>query len=97
MPVGVLVLGIGTPAHAVAPRLAAVVAYGVVAWSFLLEIIGASLGVSHWLLDLSMLHHVSRAPAQAVNWNTAAILIALGITATAAGALVFGRRDLVSA
>ena len=73
------------------------IAYGVVAWSFLVEIIGASLGVSRWLLDLSVLHHIARAPAAAVPWDSAAILIAFGIAAAIAGALAFARRDLKGA
>jgi len=37
------------------PRLAGTVAYALVAWSFLVEIVGARVGASHWLLDTSVL------------------------------------------
>lgn len=94
VPVGILVLGIGTLAHGLAPRSAAAVAYGLVAWSFLVEIVGAGLGLSGWLLDLSILHHIARAPAADVRWDSAAILVALGISAAVIGALAFARRDL---
>jgi len=94
IPAGVFVLGIGTFVHGLAPRLAVTAAYAVVAWSFLVEIIGASLGVSRWLLDTSILHHVARAPAAGVRWDSAAILVAIGIAAAAAGAAAFARRDL---
>ena len=97
VPAGIFVLGIGTLAHGLVPRFAAAIAYGVVAWSFLVEIVGASLGVSRWLLDLSVLHHIARAPADAVRWDSAAILIAIGIAAAIAGALAFARRDLAGA
>ena len=63
VPAGIFVLGIGTLVHGLAPRFAAAAAYALVAWSFLLEIVGASLGLSHWLLDTSVLHHIARAPA----------------------------------
>jgi hypothetical protein len=43
VPAGIVVLGIGTLAHRLAPRLATVAAYGVVAWSFIVEIVGASI------------------------------------------------------
>lgn len=66
--------------------------HGLVAWSFLVETVGASLGAAHWLLDLSILHHIARAPAAAVRWNSAAILVAIGLAA-AVGALAFARRD----
>jgi ABC-2 type transport system permease protein len=97
VPVGILVLGIGTLVHGLAPRLATTVAYGLVAWSFLVEIVGAGLGASGWLLDLSILHHIARAPAADVRWDSAAILIALGVAAAAVGGLVFAHRDLKGA
>lgn len=94
IPVGVFVLGVGTLVHGLAPRFAVTVAYAVVAWSFLVEIIGASLGASRWLLDSSVLHHIARAPAAAVRWDSAAILVAIGIAAAVVGAAAFARRDL---
>jgi ABC-2 type transport system permease protein len=94
---GLFVLGIGTLIHGLAPRYAVVVAYGIVAWSFLVEIIGAGIGASRWLLDTSVLHHIARAPAAAVRWDSAAILVALGIAAAIAGAAAFTRRDLAGA
>lgn len=42
-------------------------------------------------------HHIARAPATAVRWDSAAILVALGIAAAAIGALAFARRDLKGA
>jgi ABC-2 type transport system permease protein len=97
VPAGILVLGIGTLVHGLAPRYATIVAYGVVAWSFLVEIVGAGVGASHWLLDLSILHHIARAPAIAPRWDMAATLIAIGIAAGMAGAVAFSRRDLQGA
>ncbi|HEX9356464.1 MAG TPA: ABC transporter permease subunit [Streptosporangiaceae bacterium] len=97
VPAGIFVLGIGTLVHGLAPRFAVAAAYGLVAWSFLLEIVGASLGLSHWLLDTSILHHVARAPAAPVQWDMAAILTAIGIAAAITGALAFTRRDLKGA
>jgi ABC-2 type transport system permease protein len=97
VPVGIFVLGIGTLAHGLAPRFATVAAYGIVAWSFIVEIVGASIDASRWLLDLSILHHIARAPAADVRWDSAAILVALGIATAAIGALAFTRRDLKGA
>lgn len=94
IPAGIFVLGIGTLLHGLAPRFAAVGAYALVAWSFLVEIIGAALGASRWLLDTSLLHHLARAPAAPVRWDSAATLIAIGLVAAAIGATAFARRDL---
>jgi ABC-2 type transport system permease protein len=94
IPAGIFVLGIGTLVHGLAPRFAVTAAYAIIAWSFLVEIIGANLGVSRWLLDTSVLHHIARAPATAVRGDSAAILAAIGIAAAIAGAAAFARRDL---
>lgn len=97
VPAAIFVLGAGTLVHGVAPRLAGTAAYTLVAGSFLVEIIGAATGASRWLLDLSILHHIARAPGTAVRWDSAAILVALGLAAAIVGALTFGRRDLQGA
>jgi ABC-2 type transport system permease protein len=97
IPAGVFVLGIGTLIYGLAPRYAVAAAYGIVAWSFLVEIIGAGIGASRWLLDTSVLHHIARAPATGVRWDSAAILVAIGIAAAVAGALAFRHRDLAGA
>jgi len=97
IPAAIFVLGLGTLAHGVAPRVAGPITYGLVAWSFLVEIIGASVGASRWLLDLSILQHIARAPATPVRWDSAAILVALGLAAAVVGALSFARRDLKGA
>lgn len=97
VPAGILVLGIGTLAHGLAPHYTNAVAYGVVAWSFLIEIIGAGIGASHWLLDTSVLHHIARAPATTVRWDSAAILVAIGLATAVLGAVAFIRRDLQGA
>jgi ABC-2 type transport system permease protein len=94
IPAGILVLGVGTLVHGLAPSLAAPVAYGLVAWSFLVEVLGASLGLGRWLLDTSLLHHLTRPRAAQVRWDSAA-LVALGLAAV--GAVAFARRDLQGA
>jgi ABC-2 type transport system permease protein len=97
IPAGIFVLGIGTMVHGLAPRFAVAVAYGLVAWSFLVEIIGAALGAGSLMLDTSLLHHLARAPAAPVRWDSAAILVAIGLVAAATGAVAFIRRDLKGA
>jgi ABC-2 type transport system permease protein len=93
----VFVLGIGTFVYGIAPRLAAGAAYGLVAWSFLIELVGTLVKASHWILDTSVLYHVTAAPAVAPNWTSALVLAGLGLVASAIGVLVFDRRDLVTA
>lgn len=97
VPAAVFVLGTGTLAHGLAARHAVIAAYGIVAWSFLVEVIDAGIGASRWLLDTSVLHHIARAPATAVNWESAASLAGIGIAAAIAGMLALTRRDLAGA
>jgi ABC-2 type transport system permease protein len=97
VPVGILVLGLTTLVYGWIPRLTTVAGYGLVAWSFLVEIVGAGLGANRWLLDTSLLHHIARAPAVDVRWDAAAILTGIGLITAAVGALGFARRDLQNA
>jgi ABC-2 type transport system permease protein len=94
VPAAVFVLGIGTLVHGFAPRITGAIVYGLVAWSFFVEVVGASVGASHWLLDTSILHHIARAPAADVRWDSAVLLVAGGIAAAVLGAWRFARRDL---
>ena len=93
----VFVLGLGTFAQGVLPRYAGTIAYGIVAWSFLVQLIGSAINANGWLLDLSIFHHLAPAPASDPNWTSAAALAVVGITAAALGAVTFTRRDLAAA
>jgi ABC-2 type transport system permease protein len=97
VPPALVVLGAGTLVFGLAPRLAAAAAYAVVAWSFLVELVGSVVNANHWLLDTSLLHHVAAAPATGVRWSSAGILVLVAVAAAAAGAAAFDRRDLASA
>jgi putative exporter of polyketide antibiotics len=87
---------VGNLAYGARPRLATAVAYGFVAWSFLVELL-ATVVTSRWLLDTSVLHHIRAVPAAQPDWTSAAWLVGLGILAALAGTVLFSRRDLASA
>ena len=94
VPVAVVVIGAGTLIDGLSPRLTSAVAYGLVAWSFLDELVGAAVGAPSWILDLSLLHHVALAPAADPRWSTNALLVVIGLAAATTGLVAFGRRDL---
>lgn len=96
-PVALLVLGLGVLALGLRPRLTAAVVYGVVAWSFLDELVGAVVNAPAWLLDLSLLHHVALAPAADPRWSTNLVFLALAVAAAGLGVVAFSRRDLAAA
>ncbi|HUK76010.1 MAG TPA: polyketide antibiotic transporter, partial [Thermoleophilia bacterium] len=94
VPPALCLLGIGVLVLGLRPRAATSVAYGLLAWSLLVEVLGGTASVSHWLLDTSVFHEMSAAPAVAPDWTSAAALTAVGAVAAALGGLAFVRRDL---
>lgn len=91
---GVLVLGIGTLIHGIAPRYAATAAYALVVWSFLAEIVGSIVKFPSLVLDTSIIHHLAAAPAVDPRWGAAALMALVGLLAAAVGAAALQRRDL---
>lgn len=94
LPPALLTLGIAVCAFGLVPRLTSLIAYGVLAWSFLLQIVSSGINLNHWLLDTSVLHQVALAPASPPVWRTDLIMVGLGVTLVVIGALAFNRRDL---
>jgi ABC-2 type transport system permease protein len=92
---GVCLLGIGALAWAVVPRLTSAAVYGVVAWGFLVELLGGLVNSNRWLLDTSIFHQLAPAPAEAPDWTSGGAMVALGIVGALVGAVLFTRRDLV--
>ncbi len=90
-------LGIGTLVHGVHPRFTATAVYGVVAWSFLVELVGGAVRLNHWLLDTSVLFHIRPAPATDPDVTSALVLVSLGALAAIIGMIAFQRRDVVTA
>ena len=76
--------------------LAAPAAYGLVAWSFLIELL-ATVTTNRWPLDTSVLHHIRPVPAAQPDWTSAAWLTGLGTLAALIGTGLFSRRDLAGA
>ena len=97
MPPGVFVLGAGTLVFGVHPRLSAVAAYGIVAWSFLVDLLGSLVKGSTWLRDSSLFTHVALAPAAKPDWGADAIIVLLGVAAALIGIIAFLRRDIAYA
>ncbi len=97
VPVGIVILGLGAFTQAAAPRATSIVVYSLVAWSFLVEIIGGVVRANHWLLDLSLFHHIAPAPAADPRWVVDGLFVLIGLALTATGIVLFGRRDIATA
>ena len=95
VPPALCLLGLGVLALGVWPRATALVAYGVLGWSFLVDVIGGAVNINHWVLDTSVLHQMAAVPAVSPNWTAGAALIGIGVIAALIGGVGFGLRDLV--
>jgi ABC-2 type transport system permease protein len=84
---GVLLLGF-------VPRLATVACWVIVAWAFMLDLLGAVIPVDHWLMDTSLLQHLAPAPAVNPDWRVCLTYLAIGLAAAVTGGWRFTRRDL---
>ncbi len=91
-----LLLGIGVLTLGFAPRLTSVVCWGILAWAFLLDMLGSAIKVNHWLMDTSLLYHPALAPAVSPDWRIAGTYLAAGCAAALLGGWRFTQRDLQS-
>ena len=95
VPPALLVLGVGVLVYAVLPRYAAAAGYAIIAWSFLIELVGVVTNLNHWIKDTSLLVHIAPAPAASPDWLSGSVMVGIGLAAFAAGLALFPKRDLV--
>lgn len=87
-------VGVGAVVFALVPRRTAAVAYGIVAGSFILEILGVVLDLPSVVVSLSVFHHPARLPAADPAWGSWAALVAIGAAAAGIAVAALPRRDL---
>lgn len=97
VPPSLFLLGLGALVLGVWPRRTSAVVYGYLAWSFLIEFLGAVVHASHWLLDTSVFFHMVPAPATSPDWTSAAVTAGLGVAGAMIGAVFLNRRDVLAA
>jgi ABC-2 type transport system permease protein len=90
-----VVLGVGVLTLGLLPRAVSGAAHGLLAWSFLVQIVGSVVNADHWLLDTSLFRHMAAAPAVRPDWAADAIMFGIAAVATLLGTVCFSRRDLV--
>ena len=89
-------LGVGVFTFGVIPRLTTLATYGVLGWSFLLSLVASGTNLSHWVLDISLLHQTTLAPAVNPNWSVNIVMICLSFVLCIIGMISFNVRDLES-
>jgi len=93
VPSALLLFGCAILVFGIAPRATSVVGQSLLAWSFLMELVGSTLKLNHWILDTSLLHHMAFAPAAAPRWAQGGLLLAVSLILIAVGVTAFNRRD----
>lgn len=88
------VVGVGVLAFGLRPRLTAAAAYGIVAYSFLIQLVGSLVKGQDWIQDSSIFSHIEFAPAVKPDWGEAAVVVAVGLALAAVGVAAFERRDI---
>jgi ABC-2 type transport system permease protein len=97
LPVALCFLGLAALAYAVVPRASSGIAYSLVTLAFVWYLIGALVGVPHWLVELTPFAHVGFVPTQQFRTGSALAMLAIGAAAALLALAVFRRRDLANA
>ena len=63
VPPAIVILGFGVLVFGIRPRLTSIAVYGLLGWSLLIVIVGGIGAINHWVLDISIFHHMASAPA----------------------------------
>lgn len=89
-----LVAGLGVCLYGWRPRLAAASMYGVLLWSFVIDLIGSTVQLNAVLAHTSIFRHMALTPAAHPQWRTAVITLVCGLVFMGIGCYLFTRRDL---
>ena len=88
------VIGAGVLTFALRPRLTSAVSYGLVAYSFLINLVGSLIKGQDWIRDSSIYSHIKLAPAAKPDWGESSVILLIAVAAVAVAAGVFQRRDI---
>jgi ABC-2 type transport system permease protein len=94
IPPAVFVLGAGALVFGVRPQLTVAAAYGVVAWSLIVDLLAALLKNADLLKDSSLFTHIALSPGVKPDWGADAIMVLIGVGAAVLGVVAFQRRDI---
>ncbi len=94
VPPAITILGVGVLAFGVWPRVTSIVVYAMLGWSLLVLIVGGIGATDHWILDTSVFHQMSSAPAVSPHWEANGVMAVVGVASALLGGFAFERRDL---
>lgn len=94
LPLVALYTGLAVLTYGLRPRLTVVLPVTAAITGYLVETLGSTLDWPAAVMDLSPFHHLATVPSEPFAAGPAAVMAVLGALATAAGLLLFGRRDI---
>jgi ABC-2 type transport system permease protein len=89
-----LILGLGVFLFGIKPRIASIILYAWIAWSFIIEMAAAVVHMSDWVIKSSLLRHMTIVPGATVDWRAFGVICGISIVALGLGTVLFSRRDL---
>jgi ABC-2 type transport system permease protein len=96
IPPVLFILGVGIFTFGIKPRLTSFLTYGLIAWSFMIDMLSSGINLNHWIVDTSILNHMAFAPAASPNWSVNLIMIGIALVLSAIGIIGFLKRDLAA-
>jgi ABC-2 type transport system permease protein len=97
LPLGWVFLGLGIGLAGAAPRVAGAVTFSLAILAFVLDFVGAVLGLPEAVIDLSPYRHLAAVPATEIAVGPAVVMLLVGGGCAALGIAAFSRRDLQEA
>ncbi len=89
-------LGLGTLLYGIFPRIAVIGMYVVIAWSFIIDVVGSVIALDQMIIKSSLLHYVSLSPTTSPDWTTFAWLSGIGTAMAVLGIIAFTKRDIIT-
>jgi ABC-2 type transport system permease protein len=94
LPAALVIVGVAALAIGALPDACVAIAWTAVGLAVLLNIFGAALQLSHWVLDISPFTHAPRLPGGTVSVAALAWLCVIGVGLCALGLAALRRRDV---
>lgn len=88
--------GVGTLIYGALPRIGTFVMYGIIAWSFIIDLISSVIKMDELILQTSLFHYMTFNVSEWPDWNIFMWLTGLGIVMAAIGVIAFCKRDIIT-
>ena len=88
--------GVGTLVYGILPRIGTFVMYGIITWSFIIDLVSSVIKMDELILQTSLFHYMTFNVSEWPDWNVFMWLTGLGIAMAAIGVIAFCKRDIIA-